>query len=227
VFKCSAIIRALGYATLADKLEIDRTEGVIFEREDYLEAFLPYAQRLERDLKQIPGAKPLVKTEETITGQLVTTPVKRGHKVGWTIPKAEESHFECVLGVDGLGGKLVCGTRGLRTIAPRRWSELLAYRKPTPLPVVQGPKIPHQLTLALRKVILAADPIYVVEGMNFKLKVITPYNSDFVAKLKFQIPYKFRAWDFTNKWWEVSVEYQKVVLQLLQDCYGVTEGTTP
>ena len=56
VFKCSAIIRALGYIELADKLEIDRTVGHIDDKGDHLVAFVGYRRGFQNDMDRIPGA---------------------------------------------------------------------------------------------------------------------------------------------------------------------------
>lgn len=223
VFKCSALIRTLGYTALAEKLETDRTEGIVLDKNDHLEVFLPSKQPLDRDLKRIPGAMPFIKKDLELNGHVTETRIKKGHKVGWVIPKTEEEHFECVLSVH-MGGKLFCGTKGLRTITRRQWAALLKYRKPTP---TTQQETTQQLNLRLRRVILAEDPIFITEGMGDKLRVITPYNGDFIFKLKLKVPYKYRAWDSFNKWWEVSREYQQTILQLVQECYGVPVGATP
>lgn len=223
VFKCTAVIRALGYTTLAEKLETDRTEGVILDKGTHLEVFLRPQKKLDQELKRIPGVKPLVEIEKDILGQYTTTRIKRGSKVGWQIPKEAEEHLECVLGVT-LAGKLVCGTKGVRVIVSRRWSELLSFYPPRPTTATPFPK-ELQIRLPLRRVILAADPLFVIDSQDGKLRVITPYDTTFIARLKNQIPWADRKWEAADHWWAVSKQYQSVVLQLISECFK-QRGTT-
>lgn len=117
IFKCSAIIHALGYDELANKLEDDRTTATIRTLADHVEAFIPDKYAIERAVTAIPGAVKLT--------------TKLGRKIGWSIPLDQVNHFETVLGFF-CGGELACGdARGIRTIARRHWVDVVAFRNPS------------------------------------------------------------------------------------------------
>lgn len=225
VFKCTEIIRCLGYLTLADKLEIDRTEGVIIVHEDHFETYLLRTKRLIKDMERIPGAKPLIKQESGIGGVVSEKRLKRGRKEGWWVPKSETDHFKCVLGVH-LAGKLMCGSKGLWQVPYCRWSQLLKFRQPKQ---TDTPKIPSRLNLpATASVVFADDPIFIVDGKDGELRVVTPYDTTFLSRLKDGIPRKQRRWDRNQRCWKVGIKYQAKVLELVVDCYGVAvSATTP
>lgn len=52
------------------------------------------------------------------------------------------------------------------------------------------------------------------------LKVNTPYNAEFVALLKEQIPATGRKWDGGQKAWYVSRDHAALLKQLIDQCYG-------
>lgn len=187
IFKCSAIIRALGYDELANKLEDDRTTATIRTLTDHVEAFIPDKYNLERSVTAIPGA--------------VKLDTKLGRKIGWSIPLNQVNHFEAVLGFH-CGGELACGdARGIRTIARRRWTDVLAFRNPA------APPAPVQC------------PVQIVPLGN-RLEVYSPYNSDFITALKANVPCRDRRW--TGRCWEVSPLFRNVVVTLVSTHYGVS-----
>jgi len=118
VFRCSAVIRALGYDDLADKLEIDRTVARIEDLGTHLYVLVGNKIGFERDLLQIPGAK--------------RTGGKVGSKYGWEIPIAESDHFHAVLGLH-YGGGLACGGKQrVWTIPYKKYNDVLAFRQKVP-----------------------------------------------------------------------------------------------
>jgi len=177
----------------------------------------------------IEGAKHLIDEEIGLIGNVTKTRIKRGHKVGWWVPKSEEEHFLCVLGVN-MPRSLVCGTKGLYEVPYRRWSDLMKFRHKTK-PADPKPRLPVQLEMNLLKVILAWDPVFVTEGTDGKLRIVTPYNDSFIAQLKLQVPYRHRAWERTQRYWEVSAIYKDIVLKIIKESYGVatpvSSATTP
>lgn len=216
VFKCSAIIRALGYKELADKLETDRTEAVVTDCGTHIEVFLPDKTGLNRDVASIPGAKPLVTHETGITGNVTVKRVKRGHKIGWTVPKVEEAHLECVLGIH-LHDKLACGTKGVRKIPYKRYSDLLEFRRP-----------PKQIPLATP---VDTDVLYQPTNTNLyirilsggqggRVKVITPYNDGFVVEIR-KLGWKNRTWNPRERLWEVDRKYLDRVVAIIEMAYKV------
>lgn len=132
IFKCSSIIRALGYDELANKLEDDRTTATVRNLVDHIEAFIPDKYTMERTVASIPGAVKLT--------------TKLGRKIGWSIPLDEADHFEAVLGFY-YGGELACGdARGIRTIPRRRWADVAAFRQPKVVQPAQVAPCPVQIT---------------------------------------------------------------------------------
>lgn len=227
VFRCSAIIRALGYTELAEKLEIDRTVALYYEKDGHLEAFLPDNYSLTGNMKKIPGAKPLVDSETGLNGHVTETRIKRGHKLGWFIPKVEEAHFLCALGVS-LGSKLASGPQGVFNIQPRRWHELILLQTPAKTaipdldtnPIVQ---LGNMLgTAPTTETILVQDGrVEVVDDHCGWLRVTTPYNAQFVAELKGRIDYKQRKWEPQSKCWKVSSHCLREVFELLEGIFKV------
>jgi hypothetical protein len=200
VFKCSRIIRALGYVELADKLEEDRTKATIRKSADgtLIEAWLPDTHTLSRDLKDIPGWLKPVDARGIY--------LKQGHKVCWTFPKAAETHLWTVLGVH-LGGEMSCGSEGLQVIPRKRWSDLRAITHPVVVTVVAP-----ATTLAPVSVVPSTTP-------NFS-KVYTPYNVAFIGELK-NLPYKSRRWDSVARCWLVENKHRAELDALLAKHFGV------
>jgi hypothetical protein len=184
IFKCSGIIRALGYDELANKLEDDRTTATVRTLADHIEAFIPDKYPLERSITSIPGAVKLVS--------------KLGRKVGWSIPLDQADHFEAVLGFH-CGGELACGdARGIRTIARKRWADVVAFRNP---PSTSAPISPVQIT-----------------SLGRTLEVYSPFNQDFITALKNNVPVRDRRW--TGRCWEVTAIFRNVVESLVAVHYG-------
>lgn len=165
VFRCAAIIRALGYGTLADKLEIDRTAARIEEKEWVLNVMVPSRDsRFLRDLHRISGTQ---KTDEV-----------SGNKIGYTVPIHEKDHFMAVLGLH-YGNELACGGGKVWVIPRKRISDVLYFRTqqtPTPTPA----------TVPTPKVFIKVMPGYA--------KVFTPFNANYINALKQVVPFRHRRW---------------------------------
>lgn len=200
VFKCSRIIRALGYVELADKLEQDRTVAIILDKGTHIEAFIPDQAKLSRDVRGIPGAQVKIDPEDQFQRQM-----KRGTKVGWVIPSTESDHFETVLGVHA-GGELVCGTLGLRTIPPKRWGDVLKFRQPAPP------------TGTLSCTTPSGTLIQIVPDGSGHVGVYAPFNASFKDALKAQVPFKDRQW--TGTCWTVNDEYVPIIKTLVGQHFG-------
>ena len=212
VFKCSDIMRALGYTELADKLEDDRTVATVRYLSDKVEAFIPDSYTLERDMKVIPGAKRTYNADGT--------PAKIGRKIGWTLPLEQADHFETVLGVHA-HGKLSCDTKGIRTIPYKRWTDLHAFRRPAPVviptpvvvaapaPVVAAPVTTPDLTTGTVQIVTNGGT----------LEIYSPFNRPFIDALKVAVPYRDRKW--TGHCWKVAPVYKDVVKNLVVTHYGV------
>ena len=194
VFKCSAIIRALGYTELADKLEDDRTSATVRILPGHVEAFISDKYSLQRDMKNIPGATPIHNADGT--------PTKIGRKVGWAFPLDQREIFEIILGVH-CGGELMCGTAGIRTIHRKRWADIADYqnRKKNP---------PANTTGGSIQIVMSCG----------RLEVYSPFNQDFITALKTTIPYRDRAW--TGKCWAVTPLFREAIKNLITVHYGVT-----
>jgi hypothetical protein len=206
VFKCCTIIRALGYVELADKLETDRTVVTLLDKGKYFEAYTPTKHPIPRDIERIPGVEPLIDPDDQFKRQL-----KRGHKVGWKVPKAQGNYLMTVLGYY-LGGKLSCGTAGIRTISPKRYGELLAFRRPTmPTAPTTGDNYKGY------PVHYARGDAVIVQLPTGKLGVYTPYHPQFIEGLKKAVPYRWRGWNPQYRRWEVDAtrwpKLQPVILQ--------------
>lgn len=196
IFKCSSIIRALGYDELANKLEDDRTTATVRTLVDHIEAFIPDKYTMERTVESIPGAVKLT--------------TKLGRKIGWSIPLDEADHFEAVLGFY-CGGELACGdARGIRTIVRKRWSDVAAFRsQPTQSSATQPVPVPQPAHVS---------PVQIMPVGN-RLEVYSPWNQDFITALKTNVPVRDRRW--TGRCWEVSAIYRNVVSTLVFMHYGV------
>ena len=202
VFKCSAIIRALGYTVLADRLEIDRTAAHVVSTGTEVVAYVGSKDRFEKDMTFVPGA---VKDKSS----------KVGSKTKWTIPLAEKDHFLCVLGVS-YGGKLGCGnnpsgrSQRVWTIPPKRWSDLRVFRQPktAPAPTSSG----GTPTFQPGNICLNLAP-------GNTLEVKTPYNASFVKALKDAVPYRDRKWDGDRRIWHVRASYFTAVTALIGQHY--------
>lgn len=203
VFKCSKIIRALGYEELADKLEADRTTATVRYLPDKLEVFVPDKFTLERDMRAIPGVAKMLEADGS--------QVKQGRKIGWTVPVEQTAHFETVLGVH-CGGELACGTKGIYTIPRKRWADLQVFRQPknAPAPAGQTP------TATLPD----GGVVQILPTSNGRLEIHSPFNAAFKDALKAQVPYKQRSW--TGTCWAVSASYLETVKTLIKLHYGVT-----
>jgi hypothetical protein len=196
VFKCTSIMRALGYTELADKLEIDRSVASIKDNGDHFVAFTQMKGGFERDMTRIPDVKKL-------DGQ------KKGSKQGWFIPKSQEAYFLTVLGFY-YPNQLACGSKGIFTIPRKSYGNLINFRRP-PRPVQQN--LPNPTSPSVTgKVSITVTPDAV--------EIYAPYNDNFKNELKKQIPYIDRTW--TGTCWKVRANYVTVVRQLIQTHFQVT-----
>ncbi len=203
VFKCSAIIRCLGYVVLADKLEADRTSAVILDKGDVLNVFLPDQPRISNAVRALKGSDTLtedVQDEMPVLGDdgprgTHKERVKQGRKLGWIVQKANLTHLECILGVY-IPNELISYGGAIRKIAKRTRYELLAFTVPAaPKPTI--------------------DSMLIVRG-NGRMDVKTPYNGQFVADLKFKVPYRDRTWNPNARVWDVASHHFQTVRDLIQ-----------
>lgn len=64
-----------------------------------------------------------------------------------------------------------------------------------------------------------------IEKTDKCLKLHTPYNAEFISKLKAYIPYSDRKWDKEEKVWVVDIDCITTINELLYDYFGYTENT--
>ena len=205
VFRCTAIIRALGYTELADKLELDRTAAIVKETATEITTFVPDKYRLTDTLKRLPGVKATPNPDDA------SKQAKRGHKLGWTFKPEQKEALWTLLGFY-LGGELSCGTGGIKPIPRKGWGQLQAILHPQlPAPVGRIPTPPP---------VTVDDPVTVTRTGDL-LVVVSPYNAAFVGDLKTQIPYRERSWNPIRKCWEVRVRNEGIVRALVSQHYGV------
>ena len=197
VFKCTSIMRALGYTELADKLEIDRSVASIIDNGDHFVAFTQMKGGFERDMTRIPDVKKL-------DGQ------KKGSKQGWYVPKSQEAYFLCVLGFY-YPNQLACGSRGIFTIPRKSYGDLMYFRRP-PRPVQQTLTPNPTSSSVTGKVSLTIT--------TDSIEIYAPYNDNFKNELKKVIPFVDRNW--TGSCWKVRPSYVNVVKQLIQTHFQVT-----
>jgi len=205
VFKCSAIIRTLGYIELADKLEADRTVAIVREHDDHLEVFIPAKYRFTSDMKDIPGTETLLDHETGPTGQPVEKPRKVGRKVGWKVPIKEKDYFLTVLGFH-CGGELACGDGKVWKVPRKTWYDLRPFKTPAKATTSTAP---------------SNGAIRLEATSNGHFRVFTPYNTDFIVDLK-KINYKHRRWNPKDRCWEVEKKFETEVKGLITKHYGVT-----
>ena len=193
VLKCVNIIRTLGYTTLADKLEIDRCECRIQEKDGKtLTAYVGTSVLFHKDLEKIPDGE-------------IHYQDKIGRKVRFDFPKSRHDHFFCVLG-RYYGRKLAIenSSKGNRmwAIIPTTWQQLRAFTNPAP-PVTAPPV--HQ----------AAEVRLQVKG--HWVQVQCPYNNSFLSELKNRIPSPDRQW--TGSQWLIRTNHFMALTDMLQRFY--------
>jgi len=210
VFKCSAIIRDLGYVALAEKLEMDRTKATIIDRGTHLDVFVSGKSQLMRDFRAIPGVEPLMDPDTGFKQQ-----TKRGHKTGWKVPVKQEAYLECVLGIHGM--TLVSGTKGIRVLPRRRVYDLIQFKRPsTPTVNPDGRVILYSLP---------GKPVQVTAEANGLIAVSTPYLESFKEDLKKQVPYLHRQWDGMKRCWLISISYLPTMKGLIDRWFADPTGT--
>jgi hypothetical protein len=195
VFKCSRIIRALGYTALADKLEIDRTAARISEQGNELIALvIKRKSGFIQELRRIPGAK--------------ETGVCIGNKAEWKMPLSSKNYFLTLLGVY-YGGDLACGDSSIWTIPRKSYYELKGFRNPVPAAVPAIPVAPK-------------DPVVTIQTdyVTGIIRVQTPFDAGYVEALKKAVPYTHRRW--TGDRWEFKLQYDKVIRGLIQTHFRMT-----
>ena len=206
VFRCSAIIRSLGYDDLADKLEIDRTEARIKDNGDgTVTVYAGTKKRFTLDMDKIPGVI-------RVDGD------KIGSKQRWNFPKAGMDHFLCLLGVH-YPYKLACGDLlpdGLRVwnIKKKYWRDLRVFRNYCQPPL--SPQAPPGVPQSPPSGLPSGGVALVVSGGW--VAVYTPYNDPFKSDLKAQIPYKDREW--TGTCWRVKAAHIDTLIHLMRQHFG-------
>lgn len=119
VFKCTRVIRALGYVELADKLETDRAVASIKTETKHLVVYVPGNSRFRRDMELIPGIES-IRDEEGRQAKMKS-------KVGWHVPLKQREHLMAILGVN-YGKELMIVDSQLTVIPSKRLADLLAVR---------------------------------------------------------------------------------------------------
>lgn len=200
VFKCSRIIRALGYEALADKLETDRTAARLEERGDILRVLVNKRKScFFRDLKRIPGSK--------MTGKIA------GDKAEWEFPINEKRHFMAVLGCY-YGGELACDTTSVWLIPRTTFRDVMSFRSK---PVAPKPAVVVPAATPAPKP--KQDIILKTDFLNGVLEVFTPFNAGYIEALKKAVPYKYRRW--TGSCWVIDLAYSKAIRDLLDAHFNV------
>ena len=59
-----------------------------------------------------------------------------------------------------------------------------------------------------------------ITAENGALKIVSPFNRQFVDRLKAEIPGTARKWEFQQKCWYVSTAYAKQIKTIIDECYG-------
>jgi len=203
VFKCSKMIRELGYTELADRLETDRTEVTITKDEKlqmYSVAVKGKKWQMDTSLLEIPGS--------------IKTDLKIGRKYIWKIPFPQREHLNIVLGIF-FGRSLACGvqedwTTGVWKLRKYQWGDLHRYQ--------------HKKTKPVKKPYKSYNPTIEPDALTRNgntLLVKMPYNETFLTELKTKVPSRARTWNQGDKRWEVGIIYKQVVKDLILSCYGV------
>lgn len=198
VLKVTPIMRALGYAMLADKLETDRTRLSIRKiatllGDEVLEIKTPYHPVCARELSRIPGAK---RTQKAGPRSAATE-----------VPLSRWDHALCVLGLY-YGNEGIATDSGVTPVPPRRWSDLLAFAPP-PAPM-QAPMVTSP--------VLPLDNVR-LEDSGAIVRVFTPFKVEFLTDIRLV---KGRRWNGASKCWEIPAQEKAHVAGLLKTHYGVT-----
>lgn len=127
-----------------------------------------------------------------IPGAKFTAPIE-GKKGGWSVPAKESDAF--VLSVIKHYPNFTGMTEAVK--AAKAWLQ----------------------TAPAEEVAAEDAPQVVVFGAGPKVKLKTPYSSDFVVKLKTLVPYESRKWNANEKVWEVDSQYTEGACALIQEVY--------
>lgn len=199
VLAVSPIIRALGYTTLADKLEADRTRLTLRVMPDgNLDVRTPYSPSCYRDMRNVAGHRWLQKP--------------RG--CNWIIPADKREHVMLVLGVH-FGNEDASTEDGVIHIPRKTWIELRDFVNPPKpaMPLFTPP------TAAANPVPTKAVAGCQVVDKTDRVCVHTPYNMAYIIEIK---KVAGRKWNATDKCWEVPLVAKSQVLDIIKTVYGVT-----
>lgn len=210
LFKYAAVLRALGYTDLAERLELDQVAASVTSAGPLFRVITIDRRGLVRNLALVPGATRLLE------------PGVPRRKFGWTVPVEQEDYLMAVLGAH-LGGEWMCGTGGLRRVPPRQWLEVVTFRGPV-IPV--NPTPPTQPRLPLEQTTLTTDlpgggtVKIMLPGTDGHILLFTPYQDGFVGWLQENIPQSDRTW--TGTCWRVDGKHHGPVLGAVNLYFGTT-----
>ena len=193
VLDCAAVMTALGFESLGDRVRERNTDVIITKAPDDDDHFIVRCRstaNVRRNMGRVKEA---------------TTVARDGRfKYGWKVPNTRKALVWAILGEDfgdqwaTVPGK---GTTSKVTMIPRvTWMKVRnAFR------AAYSPKT-------------SPEPPIVRRGNPGWLEVHTPQrNFGFVAEFKSRVPYKHRTWNRDKVCWTVLASYESKVRQMVSD----------
>jgi len=191
VLDCAAVVSALGFHSLGDRLRERNTE-IVVTRDGNDNFIVRCRSNLDtrRDMARVKEAVPV--------------PREGRFKYGWTVPNNRQALVWTILG-DGFGGQWATipgtgDTSKVEKIEPTTWRDIRdAFRAAYPEPKVETPK-----------------PLVVRPGEPGWLEIHTPHrNFSFIAEFKQEVDYRDRTWNRDKVCWTVRETYEGAVRSMV------------
>jgi hypothetical protein len=196
VLDCAAVVTALGFDSLGDRLRERNTNIIVTSTDDNSGDFILRCR-----------AKLNVRRNMARVIEATTVPREGRFKYGWRFPATHKALVWTVLGEDfgdqwaTVPGKTPASPSQVVKVPAAGWYEvreafLAAYAPPKPI---------HQV-----------KPLVVRPGKAGWLEVHTPHrNFGFVSEFKDAIPYRCRTWDRDNVCWTVEARFAAKTRELV------------
>jgi hypothetical protein len=195
VLDCAAIVTALGFETLGDRVRERTTDVIVTSTDDDSGDFVLRCRarsNVIRNMRRVKEATPVAKDGR--------------FKYGWRFPASRKSLVWTILGED-FGGQwaTVPGDKGKASkvvkIDEKSWYEVREA-----LRAAYAPAQPKS----------APTPLVVRPGKPGWLEVHTPHRDfGFISEFKAAVSYKHRTWDRDNVCWTVEARFEAKTRELV------------
>ena len=206
VFDCTRVIREFGYKELADKLEDDRTSvslrtGKVLDEDTEDRIIVMMKKRDGQVLEQLRSWAKGRQEKRKGTQTRISCPVSQKAKVEIILGYRYGKELACVE-----AGFYTVEHTGVHTIPARSWTQVRAL-DPRRVPV-------NSMVKPVAQGKVRVDP-----NSNGTFAFYSPYNGDWLDKMKRKIRYKDRQW--AGGCWVFRDTRLQVVKDLAQEFYGV------